>query len=349
MDFLAQLDDLAVLRIEGEDAVDFLHAQLSNDVSGMGSEEARLAAYCNPRGRMLGSLVLWRETAEAGSALLALVKADAIEAMLKRLRMFVLRSKVSFEPASLRVYGASFAPRAAAAQAAPMAAQAGDAEAIAATAVTASDAQAAGLGAEAAWRVTRNENFTCISAPAASGGHGRWWVVAAPDTDTAALANRLDLVLSEAFVWQAQDIEAGLGWVEQANLELFIPQSLNYDLSGGVSFTKGCYPGQEVVARAHFRGAVKRRGIPGTCRLPGDVSLRAGMDMFDARRPGSPAGRIINAAGGAGQDGQAHDWHVFMEINLNDIDEADFRALSAEGPAIKLLPLPYSLEAKASE
>src|SRR5690606_29296162 len=104
--FLTPLGHLAVLRIDGEDAAEFLHAQLSNDIAGASVAEARLAAYCNPKGRMLGSLVLWRETDQTDSAFLALVSADLVESLLKRLRMFVLRAKVRFEVSKLRAYGA---------------------------------------------------------------------------------------------------------------------------------------------------------------------------------------------------------------------------------------------------
>lgn len=321
MDFSARLDDLAVLRITGEDTVSFLHAQLSNDISGMGKDEARLAAYCNPKGRMLGSLLLWRETPEAGSALLALVKADVADSLLKRLRMFVLRAKVVFETAPLQVSGLSLTPGSAA-----------------------RNTITPPLASDTSWQLQRHGSQTIISAPTATGGPARWWLIGEAE-EMAQFMEPLNLETRSANAWHAQDIEAGLGWVEQGNLELFIPQSLNYDLNGGVSFTKGCYPGQEVVARAHFRGAVKRRGIAGTCSLPDDFTLQAGMDIFDAKRPGSPAGRIINAAGNPESGGSTRNWHLFMEINLADISEADFRASSAEGPVIELLPLPYSLDA----
>lgn len=340
MDFLAPLDDLAVLRVEGADAKDFLHAQLSNDIIALSPAEARLAAYCNPKGRMLGNMVIWHEHAEAGSPLLALVKADAADAMLKRLRMFVLRARVSFEPSSLRAYGASSASSAAVAQAS-------------AALQAASPAQAPGaadtLSPAAPWQVRHREGYTLVSAPSSTGALARWWVVAAPEFDSAAWAAEQPLLLRKAADWHAQDIEAGLGWVELANQELFIPQSLNYDLNGGVSFTKGCYPGQEVVARAHFRGAVKRRGIPGYCRLPEMLELQGGMDVFDASRPNVPAGRIINAAGSYVAHEGLRAWHLFMEINLGDLDQGDFRVRSAEGEAVRLLPLPYSLEAKPTE
>lgn len=312
MDFLVRLHDLAVIRIDGEDAVDFLHSQLSNDIGGMGADDARLAAYCNPKGRMLGSLVVWSETGQPGSPLLALAKADILEPLLKRLRMFVLRAKVRFEVTSLAVYGAS-------ASAPPESA--------------------------APWRVLRDTDATRVSAPAAPGGPARSWVVCGPDTPSAALAAQLNLPEHEqGGAWHAQDIEAGLGWVEQANVELFIPQSLGYDLIGGVSFTKGCYPGQEIVARAHFRGTVKRRSVPGYCQTDDATTLEAGADIFDAHRPRSPAGRIVNAARAPRPGAPAPGWNLLMEVNLADIGHADFRAVSPEGPAIRLLALPYPLE-----
>lgn len=327
MDFLAPLDDLAVLRISGEDAPGFLHAQLSNDINGLGADEARLAAYCNPKGRMLGSLLLWRETTQQDSPLLALVKADIVEPLLKRLRMFVLRAKVGFEPTTLNVQGVSRALL-------------GGAPA---------DGSGLALDAGTAWQLKREGPLTFIGAPAASDGLSRWWLLDADQAGAAALAERLGLAQGQPQAWHAQDIEAGLGWVEHDNLELFIPQSLNYDLSGGVSFTKGCYPGQEIVARAHFRGTVKRRGLAGQCRLPADAELHAGMDIFEAGRPGSPAGRIINAAGEHANGRQPRGWRVFMELSLADIEHGDFRAISPDGPAIRLLPLPYSLDAKPDQ
>ncbi|HLT99993.1 MAG TPA: folate-binding protein [Burkholderiaceae bacterium] len=336
VDFLAPLDDFVVLRIHGQDARAFLHAQLSNDISGMGLNEARLAAYCTPKGRMLGSMVIWAETEDKGSPLLALLRSDIVEPLLKRLRMFVLRSKVTFEPSPLQAFGASSASSAATTHTpAPEASE---------------DTNSAALTLEPApaWQLRRCGTYTLVSAPSASANLARWWVIPQDEQDITSIAGALGLNQGNAAVWRAQDIEAGLGWVEEANQELFIPQSLNFDLNGGVSFTKGCYPGQEVVARAHFRGAVKRRAVPGYCRLPSGVELKAGMDVFDAGRPGSPAGRIINAVKIPDDTSDLSQWYIFMEINLGDLDQVDFRANSAEGSAIKLLALPYSLDAKTA-
>jgi len=312
--FLVRLDDLAVLRIHGADAVQFLQSQLSNDIGSLGAGDARLAAYCNPKGRMLGSMVIFREHAETPDSLLALVKADIAEALVKRLRMFVLRSKVTLEITNQSAWGRS------------------------------------GYGPHVLpWQVLHQDGLIEISAPSVPDTAARHWLVYPLDADPQQLSNQLDAPLAARDAWYAQDIEAGLGWVEQKNLELFIPQSLNFDLSGGVSFTKGCYPGQEVVARAHFRGAVKRRALPAHCIVPADVSFEPGQDVYDARAPQAPAGRIINAARTAHRDAPgAHHiaWHLLVEVNPAQADAADLRVVSPDGPALRTLSLPYSLEAK---
>ena len=318
--FLSRLDDLAVLRIEGADAVQFLQAQLSNDISSLGATDARLAAYCNPKGRMLGSLIIFREQADTAESLMALVKADIVEPLLKRLRMFVLRSKVTIDVAPYSVWG-----------------------------LAGRDASGDSGTPHTPWAVHRDESGVRIDAPTSVSGGPRQWIVLPAENRPRQLAELGDLPLAGREAWYAQDIEAGLGWVEQANVELFIPQSLNYDLNGGVSFTKGCYPGQEVVARAHFRGVVKRRGLPAHCVAPAELHLAAGDDIHDANNPRSPAGRIINAARTAHHTDESAAqvaWHAFVELNVGDLEQADLRAGSPEGPQLRILPLPYSLEIK---
>src|SRR5690606_26469165 len=133
----------------------------------------------------------------------------------------------------------------------------------------------------------------------------RWWLITGQSAVQAGSA-------SDAAYWQARDIAAGLPWIVAATQDLFIPQTLNLDLIGGVSLSQGCYPGQEVVARSHYRGTVKRRMAGGiltgaTSHL--DDALPA-TDLFDARQPDNACGRIINAA----QD--AAGIRVLMEVQL---------------------------------
>src|SRR5690606_20265238 len=114
------------------------------------------------------------------------------------------------------------------------------------------------------------------------------------------------------------------------------------DLINGISFTKGCYPGQEVVARSHYRGTVKRRMAYGTAQVATDaVESLTGQDVFDANgtHPDTPTGRIINAA----QDGVTT--HLLIEVKLADMTNAAYRLCEPNGPAVTLEALPYDIQA----
>src|SRR3546814_19635531 len=119
----------------------------------------------------------------------------------------------------------------------------------------------------------------------------RWWLIT-DESDPAP-----SLPAGNTARWQADDIAAGLPWVQAATQDLFIPQTLNLDLIDGVSFTKGCYPGQEVVARRHYRGTVNRRTAVGLIAAPAglDAGPLAAMDPFNARQTANPHGPILTA------------------------------------------------------
>lgn len=295
------LTDLAVVSVSGPDAQSFLQSQLTQDIGATDASQASLAAYCSPRGRVIATMVVIPPEADDGGFLLML-PADNADAVVKRLRMFVLRAQVEVNVLSWQVTG-------------------GWHDSPADTNV---------------WHVARTEHAIRITAPVGRGyAKSRYWVLASEATqaqpDTSALQD-----------WHADDIAAGLPWVGAAGQEVYLAQTLNLDLLGGVSFTKGCYPGQEVIARSHYRGVVKRRAAYGlladTAGLP-QASELVGADTYDAHRPKSPSGRVINAAGTeAGM-------HILMEVRIDDMLEADYRLQQADGPAIQLQALPYDLQA----
>jgi len=321
------LTDLAVVAITGADAVSFLQGQLTNDVAALNANTAILAGYCTPKGRLLATLVLWRSSTNPEN-LFALIKADIAPTVVKRLSMYVLRAKARLTITPLQVYG-----------------------------LNASTQSVEGEGLPESpepYTVVHASNNSWIAAPRANDAPARWWRVngtgqwqpeeasglapglsvpadpAIEATDPSAISPRL----SE---WQAADIAAGLPWTVQSTQDLFIPQTLNMDLIGGVSFTKGCYPGQEVVARSHYRGTVKRRMAYGTAQHASTDPVAPATDIFDANKPGSPVGRVINIAQ---TDEQLH---LLMEVQLADLQTADFRLESADGPAITLQSLPYEI------
>lgn len=294
--FQAALPDLAVLRIEGADAGDFLHGQLTQDVKTLAPGQARLAAYCTAKGRMLATLVFWRTGSEAEPAYEALVGADVAEALVKRLRMYVLRAKVTLAPLAQPVAGVW------------------------------ADGPVAGLPAP--WQVlATDDGRTWIGAPAAPEAPARWWCVGAPPEGVAA---------GEALAWHAQQIQAGLPWVVAATQELLTPQMANLDLIGGLDFTKGCYPGQEVVARAHYRGKQKRRTLLG--RAAAGAHVAPGTDVYDARHTGEPIGRVINVAATGAVT------HLLFEAPFETAAETELRLGAPDGTPFELVALPYPFD-----
>jgi folate-binding protein YgfZ len=304
------LDSLRVFGAHGADAVSFLHRQLTNDIAKLPATEARFAGYCTARGRLLATTVVWR--APDADSVMGLVRAGLIDSVVKRLGMFVLRAKVSLDQPRAMVAGVTTEPS----QLATLSASVG---------VTLPTA---------AWARVESATGTWITAPHAASAL-RWWWVATPEQ---ASATRLGLASLMSWqpeaTWQSADLACGLPWIDTATLDMFIPQTVNLDLVGGVNFTKGCYPGQEIVARTHYLGKVKRRMALGHIMLAVNESL-PGQDVFDAQSPDSPCGRIVDAAG-AGQV------TVLFETRLDALEQSDLRLGSADGPTIEPAALPYS-------
>jgi len=133
---------------------------------------------------------------------------------------------------------------------------------------------------------------------------------------------------AEPAQWMLQDIRAGIPWISAATQDQLLPQMVNFEVIGGVDFRKGCYPGQEVVARAQYRGAVKRRMY----RLGTTAALRPGQRMFCDAQPGEPAGLVVNAA-----DGEA-----LAVLASAAIESGSPIRIAPDGDPAAVLPLPYS-------
>lgn len=334
----ASLDDLAILEVSGADAATFLQGQLTQDISSPQPGRAQLAGYCSPKGRLMASMIVWQETNPPGTFFI-LLKQDILADFATRLTRYVMRAKVSIKPFPARITGVTFPETDDALES--LTANGFDIRQL----VTHDDGPADSLPASPSgvfqpYDITYPDQETWIAAPAGHPGLRRWWrITAALPVATPAPAG---FVPVPAACWQAQDIAAGLGWVESATREAFIPQTLNLDLIGGLSFTKGCYPGQEVVARSHYRGTIKRRMVRGAIRATADTRAAAlpGADIFAGSPPDAPpCGRVINAA----QAGESI--AILFEAALADLASPDFRFGSAGGPAIALEPLPYDISA----
>jgi len=300
--FAARLGRYGLLSVTGEDARSFLHAQLTNDIEKLASDRARLAGWCSAKGRLLANFVVipWQ-----GGFLLQLAR-DLAPTVAKRLAMFVLRAKVKI--ADLDVTWSQFGlwgPGAAAQLAAlglPVAQES-------LSAVSAGDLTAVRLG---------DEQFLLVAPQAQSGQLA---------AITSNLAGHEDL-------WALLEIRAGRPWLEQSTQDMFVPQMVNLEAIGGVDFRKGCYPGQEIVARAQYRGQIKRRMI--RARAPVGVLLSAGQDLYSDALAGQAGGTVVNVAPAAGGS------ELLAVVQIGDLAERTPIRVAPNGPELELQPLPYA-------
>jgi folate-binding protein YgfZ len=311
--FVAPVTSLGLIAAAGTDAASFLHNQLTNDVEHLGQNEARLAGYCTPKGRLQATFLMWKTLEDIYLALPRAIQPP----LQKRLTMFVLRAKAKLRDATDEAaLGAVLAV--------------GGAKAADAL------ARHAGSLPDAVWGKLDAAAGAVIRLPDAFGQPRFLWLTA-PETAIAALPQlRETLALGGEQAWQLSNIHAGVPQVTQPTQEQFVPQMINFELIGGVNFKKGCYPGQEIVARSQYLGKLKRRMALAT--LP-DAAARAGDEVFAADDPSQPAGMIVNAAanGAGGAD-------VLVEVKLAAL-EHEVRHGAPGGAKLAFLPLPYSLDA----
>jgi tRNA-modifying protein YgfZ len=303
---VCDLAPLGVLRVAGADAADFLQGQLTSDVLALVPGAAQLGAWCSPKGRMLASFLVRRSDA----VFELMLPATLLDAVAKRLALFVLRSKVTLSDAS--------------------------------------DASVRlGVGGPDAASVIRNvlgdppPLLRSLATPAGTvvtlpGGR---FVVYAEPQQAAALWDRLAAAARPAGfpVWQWLTIRAGVAVITPPTVEQFVPQMANLDALGGVSFQKGCYTGQEIVARTQYLGRLKERLV--LAHVDGPVPA-PGERLYSPPFGDQACGTVVNAAsapvGGA---------DLLSVLQLAARDDGAVRLGSPHGRELALLPLPYPLPA----
>jgi folate-binding protein YgfZ len=291
------LPHLGVIRVQGEDAAKFLHSQLTQDFALLPPDHARLAAFCTAKGRMLASFIA---LPRGDDEILLLCSRDVLAPTLKRLAMFVLRSKAKLSDASeeFTLYGLAGDS---------MKALAGD--------------------TPTPWhKLQAGEASVVTLYPADDIPRGLW---VAPNGTAAPEGPQLSLA-----VWLWGEVRSGVAMVSAPVAEAFVPQMLNYESVGGVNFKKGCYPGQEVVARSQFRGTLKRRGY----LVHSAGVLQAGQELFHESDAEQPAGLVAQAAPAPGGGTDA-----IVSLQVSATQGGRLIAGVPDGPHLELLPLPYLL------
>ncbi len=318
-----RLPGRAIVHLQGPDGVSFLHGQLTNAVQDLPPDQARPAGYCSAQGRLLANGVFWSSGAHGIDFM---VSRDLAEALVRRLRMFVLRAKVTITLDAARdiqgVCGASHVPQALHGLPAWSRRDLQGATWIV--------APMADHTAPAAWRV---EMQAAGAARAASDANHP---AAPPDAvgTSMAEATRTATVgaTDPAAGWAALRLAHGWPWITAGTQDLFLASTLDMDLNGSIDFAKGCYPGQEVIARSHYRGTVKRRMACGTAPWPaGSPPLPPAADLHAAGEAGGrPVGRVIESVVHEGL------LYVAAEITLSDWPAMRHAVGAADGPQLRL-------------
>ena len=299
-----RLNHWGVIRAQGPDAGSFLQGQLTQDVQQLDQHGACLAGFCTAKGRLLASLWVWRPEPEQ---FLMACSADLLSITLKRLSMFVMRAKCKLSDASaaLTVYGLC------------------------------GEAATAWLGVDAPLAAGRCTAAAGGQAMRLSDVAGTARYVLVLPSDAAAPA--LPALATDA--WQWLEVGSGVARIVAATAEQFVPQMINFELVGGVNFQKGCYPGQEVVARSQSRGSVKRRAFV----VESAAAAQPGQEVFHSADTEQPAGRVVNAASWGGAE------LALVEIKLAALDTGSLHLGAAQGPLLRLVSQPYPVNVDVTE
>ncbi|SCY97707.1 folate-binding protein YgfZ [Pseudomonas sp. NFACC37-1] len=301
--FFCTLSHEGVLAVRGVDASKFLQGQLTCNLNYLSDNRASLGARCTQKGRMQSSFRILLE----GDGVLMAMATELLEPQLADLKKYAVfsKSKLTDESAAWVRFGLENA-----------------------------DNALAGLGLELPSDTDSVVRHEALIAIRVSPGRAELW---APAEQAQALRTRLGAELAEADLnpWLLGQVRAGIGQVMPTTRELFIPQMLNLQAVGGVSFKKGCYTGQEIVARMQYLGKLKRR----LYRLQLDASElpEPGTALFSPTH-GSSIGEVVIAARGEGNI------ELLAVLQAEAAEDDNLHLGALEGPRLQLLDLPYELD-----
>jgi tRNA-modifying protein YgfZ len=300
----ADLSDTGLIAFQGDDTITFLQGQLTNDARQLAQQQAQYSGFCSPKGRLLGSFLLWQQ---AGSTYLQLA-AELQAPLQKRLSMYILRSKVTARDARAEWLRLGVAGHNAA----------GVVQALTGCTLDA-DMKMAEAGAVSVIRLA-NDRYQIV----------------APIADKADWLARIALHATAIDLnqWQWLEIRAGIPTIVTATQEQFVPQMVNFDLTNSVNFQKGCYTGQEIVARTQYLGKLKRRMY----LVHSEAAMAAGDEIYSPDMEGQAMGMVANA-----QPAPAGGWDALAVMQISSVATQPLHLKSLEGPLLSLQDLPYAV------
>jgi tRNA-modifying protein YgfZ len=311
---VAKLEHLGIIRATGADAASFLQGQLTNDVVLQKLEESRLAAFCNAKGRMQASFIIYKrpavDAAQTTPDIYLICSRDILPQTLKRLSMFVMRAKAKLTDVSaeFNFFG------------------------LTGNAILSIATKAINTPSTAIF------NASTIIALHPAMGQSRALCIS-PVSNTAPAGEALS-----AELWNWGEVHAGIATITAPIFETFVPQMLNYESVGGVNFKKGCYPGQEVVARSQFRGTLKRRAYVVQIDASSDQGSQpvVGQEVFHESDAEQPCGTVVQIAQNPTNYPQTG-YSAIVSMQVSASAGGKLTLGSASGATVTLLSLPYTL------
>ena len=303
---LCDLNQFGTLRVSGEDAQTFLQNMLSNDIHEVSAARAQLSSLNSPKGRMQATMLIWRN----GDDYMLQLPRILCEPMRKKLSMYVLRAKVKVSDASDEIVSL-------------------------------------GLSGENAQEILSKQFGELAQLPFGFTDTEQEGELKFSDTrfqvsTVAQYAPTLWQALSQhaqpvgSVCWDWLNIRAGIPVILPQTQEQFVPQMANFELIGGVNFKKGCYPGQEIVARMQYLGKLKRRMY--LAHIDSGAAPQPGDELFSADMEGQASGMIANTAPAPGG---GYDALAVMQTSSRESQTVHWKSL--QGEALQFLPLPYPL------
>lgn len=306
--YACNLGHLGLIRASGEETFQFLHGQFTNDLNQVDVNTSQLSSYCNAKGRMLAILRVFKRDEDY----FLLMRRDVIASVLKKLNMFKLMAKVELTDVSdeFVVFGI-VDPK--------------------------NDALLKEMNIQVPKeldQVITQHGTTLIKL---TGESSRTLIIAEPEKAKEIWQSAAkQSIQSSDRIWELVDIQNGIPDVTAETSEAFIPQMVNLELIGGVNFQKGCYPGQEIVARTHYLGKPNRRMY--RINIESGECPSAGNNIYSQADGEQPVGKIVNA-----QKTNKNNCEALAVLRTEKESSNDLHLESLSGPVINLTELPYCL------
>lgn len=306
---LADLSQYSIIEAGGDDVIEFLQGQLTNDIKLVSDKLGQLSAYCNPKGRILASFRIFKRQ----NQYYLILHSDICETTLKRLRLFVMRSKVDLVDKSDELSRIGIAG------------------------LNATD-KLSNLFNNLPTNTDESSTEDDITLIKLAGSLPRYEAYGSVNKIKELWkALQRDAVAIGQNSWNLLTIRAGIPEIVSETVEAFVPQMVNLQAINSLSFTKGCYPGQEVVARMHYLGKLKRRLF--IASTDSETLPLAGQAIMSSDENEQKVGQVVTASHSVDKNVE---FLAVLQIEKAENDELHIG--SSNGPVIQLIDLPYSIE-----